>query len=204
MHTHKYPVWLLFLSGLFGLFLAGCTTRLGDSIHIPMGELALYESTPKAKSIAHLEENIREAKKDNMPFLAPHYFREASDILNSAQQSSPNKVSAEQLAKADTLIDRGQAIIVIVKKTFARELELKALLEKSTANEIYPREYEAIIYKLSGLIEKVELDRARNIERDKEELNRGMQELYIKTVQHNSLHESPKINQDPNSKDDER
>jgi hypothetical protein len=141
MHAHKYPAWPFFLGGLLVLLLTGCSTRLGDNIKIPMGELALYESTPKAKSIAHLQENIKVAKKDNMPFLAPHYFREASDILNTAQQSSPDKVSTDQLAKADALLDRGEAIIEIVKKTFAKELELKKRLDNLKANEIYPRQY---------------------------------------------------------------
>ena len=204
MHAHKYPAWPFFLGGLLVLLLTGCSTRLGDNIKIPMGELALYESTPKAKSIAHLQENIKVAKKDNMPFLAPHYFREASDILNTAQQSSPDKVSTDQLAKADALLDRGEAVMKIVIDRLGKELELKRKLDDLKANEIYPRQYKINIDELSNLIEKVELGRAGNIENDKDELNKNMQELHIKTVQYTSLHQSQTIDYGTKNKDDEK
>jgi Na+/citrate or Na+/malate symporter len=91
MQTSKYLAAPFFIGGLSALLLAGCATSLGDKITIPVGEGAMYEAMPKEKSIAHLEKNILEAKKQGMPFLAPHYFREASDIFNRAV-SSPDKV----------------------------------------------------------------------------------------------------------------
>jgi hypothetical protein len=195
MQTKKYLAAPFSIGGLSALLLAGCATSLGDNINIPVGELAMYEATPKEKSIAHLEKNILEAKKQDMPFLAPHYFREASDIFNRAVSSS-DKVPTAQLAKADVLIDKGQAVSEIVKKTFARELELKVRLDALAANEIYPWEYKRIIYQLSQLMEKVEMERIGNIDQDKEALNKNMQGLYSRVLQYTSLHESH-INSDP-------
>lgn len=203
MRVYKHAVRALFISGLSGLLLAGCSTRVGDKITIPMGELAMYDAIPKAKSISQLENHIKDAKSDNMPFLAPHYFREASDILERAQQSS-SKVSTGELAKADAILDKGEAISATVKMTFSKELELKALLDKHAANEIYPWKYKIIVYELSKLIEAVELDRGGNIEGDKEELNKSMQVLYTQTVQYTSSHESHIINQGTPNKDDEK
>ena len=203
MRTQKYPAWPFFISGLFGLLLAGCATQLGDNITIPVGELAMYEATPKEKSIGHMERNLLQAKKENMPFLAPHYFREASDIFNLAK-SAPDKVSTDQLAKADALIDKGQEISATVKQNFVQALELKVLLDTNAANEIYPWEYKSVISSLSRLIEKVEMNMPGNIENDKEELNKNMQALYNKTIQYTSSHESRILNRDPNNQRNEK
>lgn len=190
MHVHKYAAWPYFLGGFFGFLLAGCATKVGDNLRVPEGELALHESIPKAESIAKLELHVSAARNENMPFLAPHHFREAEDILEKAQRSSPRDVSNYDLAKADVLIDKGEAVIDNVKDRLGKELELKRKLDNLKANEIYPRQYKENINALSNLIERVELGRAGNIEKDKERLNKSMQELYDKTVEYNSLHGS--------------
>jgi hypothetical protein len=195
MRARKYLVGQLFLSVCFVFLFAGCSTKVGDSITIPMGELAMHDAIPKAKSIAKLEIHIQDAKNDNMPFLVPHYFQEASDILKEAQ-SSPDNVSSDDLAKADAILAKAEVVSALVKKTFTKELELKTLLDKYTANKIYPWEYEINIYELSKLIERVELDRGGNIEKSKAELNKSMQALYNKIIQNTSLGELNTINKD--------
>jgi hypothetical protein len=156
-----------------------------------MGELAMYDSIPKAKSIAKLEQHIEEARNDNMPFLAPHYFREASEILDTAHQSSLNGVSTDELAKADAILDKGEAVSTLVKKSFAKELELKVLLERSAAYKAYPREFRFLINDLSRLIEKVELSDGADIESDKNRLNEHMKDLYNKAMQYETSLENP-------------
>jgi hypothetical protein len=191
MRPHNNPARSLILSCLL---LAGCATKVSDSITVPMGELAMYDAVPKEKSIAKLEKHIEDAKSENMPILAPHYFREASDILEAAHGSSLNRVATDELAKADAILDKGEVVGAIVKKTFAKELELKALLEQSAANEYYPWGYRTVINELSNLIEKVELDSAGNmesIESDKEELNKSMRVLYNKAVEYSALQKIP-------------
>jgi hypothetical protein len=183
MRVHNSLALPFFLSVLL---LAGCATKVGDRITVPMGELAMYDAAPKEKSIAKVEAHIAEAKIGNMPFLAPHYFQEASEIFESEHKSTLNKVSTDELAKADAILDKGETVSALVKKTFAEELELKALLDKSAANEYYPWEYKSVVYELSRLIEKVELNNADNkekMERDKAELNKSMQSLYNKATQ---------------------
>ena len=46
------------------------------------------------------------------------------------------------------------------------------------------------IYEMSRLIEKIELGRAGNIDRDRADLNESLQKLYDKTVEYTSLHGS--------------
>jgi hypothetical protein len=191
MHLHKNFVWLLFISAVFALLLEGCATSLGDNIVVPVGELAMYEATPKEKSLEHMERNMLQARKGNVPFLAPHYFREASDIFNLAK-SAPDKVPTAQLAKADVLLDQGEKISATIKQTFARQLELKAMLDSNGANELYPWEYKSVISRLSRLMEKVELNLPGKSDAENEDLSKNMQALYDKT-----LHSSSLNNQNP-------
>ena len=188
MHVYKHPLWTFFLISLSGLILAGCATKVGDSITVPVGELAMYEAIPKEKSIARLGNHISDAKSDNMPFLAPHYFREASDMLDKIKRLSPDDVSTDDLAKADAILDKGEAVSTVVQNTLSKELKLKIELDELSANEIYPWRYKNLINELSRLIEKVELGSSGNIEREQEELNKAMQELHAKTVQYTSSH----------------
>jgi hypothetical protein len=191
MCSQSHFAWPTFLGGLYGLLLTGCASSLSDDIKIPMGELALHDAAPKAESIAKLERHISEAKSDNMPFLAPHYFREATEMVETLKRTSPGNVSALDLAKADAVLDRGETVSSKVRSRFSRELDLKANLERSKADEIYPWRYKMIIYDFSKLIEKVELNKAGNIDNDKEQLNQSMQELYNKTVLYTSSHGNP-------------
>ena len=72
-------------------------------------------------------------------------------------------MSTDELAKADAILDKGEAVGAAAKNTFAKELELKALLDQSSASETYPQGYKTVVKKLSRLIEKVELNGAGNI-----------------------------------------
>lgn len=180
MHTPLIPLPYWRICAIV-LFVAGCATSLGDNINIPVAELAMYESMPREKSIDHLEKNFLEAQKQGVPFLAPHYFAEASVILNRAK-AAPNGIPTEQLAKADALLDQGESISKSIKQIFWRELELRDMLKAAGTSEIYPGEYKAVMSRLSRLIEGVELNMRHNVESDKNELNRDMQALYDKTL----------------------
>jgi len=204
MHTYQYFSWPAYFVGLFGLLLAGCTPSVGNDIRVPVGELALHESMPKKDAIAKLERHLKEAENYNMPFLAPHYYREALDLLKDMHSSSPKDVSVYDLAKGDAIIDRGDAVVDKVRSQLGNELELKELLEKQNADEIYHWQYKAAINHLSKLIEKVELDRAGNIERDIKALNENMQELYDKVVQYNLEHDSNSVDKATTEMADEK
>jgi hypothetical protein len=173
---------------LFGLSLAGCATKVGDKFRVPVGELALHDSIPKSESLAKLELHLNVARNEDMPFLAPHHFREASDILEDVKRSSPKDQMSYEFAKADVLLDKGEAVIDAVKDRLGSELDLKRKLDNLKANEIYPWQYKANINALSKLIEKIELGKAGNIERDKQGLKENMQQLYDKAVEYTATH----------------
>lgn len=198
MHPTKLPSSNFILANLLALLLTGCAADIGKSIKVSDAQLAQYESIPKMKAIASLEERIGKARSANMPFLAPHYFREANELFTTVQttpETAPKNVWIADISKAHTLLDKGESISLQVRERFPRELELKGLLDQFNASASYPNEYTEIIEKFSSLIEKVELRKSDNIDKDKNELIKNMQVLDTKAVQYSALHESYLVNQ---------
>lgn len=138
-----------------------------------------------------------------MPFLAPHYYAEAQElftVLQAAPESTPKNVWVADIAKAHTLLDKGESISAQVRERFPRELELKGLLDQFNARGSYPDDYKEVIGDLSKLIEKVELGKPDNLDRAKAQLIKDMEVLDIKAVQYASLHESDMVNQNTQKK----
>ncbi len=207
MHAQKHHAWVFIFGGLLSLLLAGCAANVGKTIKVSDEQLAKYGTLSAADAIAALEKRINEAKNANMPFLAPDYFRGASEILSDAQKSLDKKPKDElisHIAKADAILDKGQTIMAIVQSRLVNELALKNQLDKDNVAKIYPKEYEKSVSELSSLIKKVELEKADNIDKDKIELIKMMQALDVKTIQYTALHESEVINEDTKSKDGEK
>lgn len=207
MHAQKHHAWVFIFGGLLSLLLAGCAANVGKTIKVSDEQLAKYGTLSAADAIAALEKRINEAKNANMPFLAPDYFRGASEILSDAQKSSDKKPKDElisHIAKADAILDKGQTIMAIVQSRLVNELALKNQLDKDNVAKVYPKEYEKSVSELSSLIKKVELEKADNLDKDKIELIKIMQALDVKTIQYTALHESEVINEDTKSKDGEK
>src|SRR5450759_290125 len=207
MHAQKHHAWVFIFGGLLSLLLAGCAANVGKTIKVSDEQLAKYGTLSAADAIATLEKRINEAKNANMPFLAPDYFRGASEILSDAQKSSDKKPKDElisHIAKADAILDKGQTIMAIVQSRLVNELALKNQLDKDNVAKVYPKEYEKSVSELSSLIEKVELEKADNLDKDKIELIKRMQALDVKAIQYTALHESEVINEDTKSKDGEK
>ena len=184
---------------LFAIFLAGCVAPVSTNIKPSPATVAKYNDLSDLNVVATLEKNVNDAKSANMPFLAPSYFREASQILSESQRALGNKsrdVLVNNAAKGDAILEKGRAVMAIVQYRFARELDYKAQLEEYSAPRLLPREYEKVIGGLSGLIEKVEREQPENIDNEKEALLRSMLDLVIKTVQEGALRESQLINDD--------
>ena len=197
MRKTKHATSAFILLSLIALLLTGCSTTVGKSIKVSESQLAQYEAMPKPQAIELLGSNISKARSANMPFLAPHYFNEANELF-TALQTSPDKTAKNiwvaDIAKAHTLLDKGETISAQVRERFPRELELKGLLDQFNTSTSYPDEYKEVIGKFSGLIEKVELGKADNLDKDKNELIKAMQVLDIKAVQYSALHESDLTN----------
>jgi hypothetical protein len=207
MHAQKHHAWVFIFGGLLSLLLAGCAANVGKTIKVSDEQLAKYGTLSAADAIAALEKRINEAKNANMPFLAPDYFRGASEILSDAQKSSDKKPKDElisHIAKADAILDKGQTMMAIVQSRLVNELALKNQLDKDNVAKVYPKEYEKSVSELSSLIKKVELEKADNLDKDKIELIKMMQALDVKTIQYTALHESEVINEDTKSKDGEK
>ena len=207
MHAQKHHAWVFIFGGLLSLLLAGCAANVGKTIKVSDEQLAKYGTLSAADAIAALEKRINEAKNANMPFLAPDYFRGASEILSDAQKSLDKKPKDElisHIAKADAILDKGQTIMAIVQSRLVNELALKNQLDKDNVAKVYPKEYEKSVSELSSLIKKVELEKADNLDKDKIELIKMMQALDVKTIQYTALHESEVINEDTKSKDGEK
>lgn len=188
---------------LFALSLAGCVMPVSNHVKVSATQIAKYHDLPALDVVATLEKNVNEARSADMPFLAPTYFREASDILSKCQSALGNKSRDELVnyaANGDALLEKGRSVMAIVKYRFAKELELKTQLDALNTSRLLPREYEKLIGDLSALIAKVEHEQPDNIDKNIEALLKAMQALEIQSVQEGALHESEAINADSKKK----
>ena len=177
--------------------LAGCVSPVGTNIQPTAASVAKYNDLTDINVVATLEKKVKEAKAADMPFLAPHYFREASQVLSECQSqlgNQPKDVLANKAAKGDAILDKGRAVMDIVKYRFAQELELRARLDALDTAKRLPKEYEKTIGDLSRLIESVEREQPDSIDKDKEALLKEMQELEVRAVQEGALHEAEVTN----------
>lgn len=207
MRKCEHQIWIMVLGGLCTLLLAGCASHIGKNIKISEEQRAKYDALPVTGAITALEKRVLQAKQINMPFFAPNYFIEAAEILSEVQKApekKPKNALISAIAKGDAMLDKGEAMMLVVQNQFAREIELKALLDEFNAAAIYPAEYEKVILELSSLIEKVELEKADKIDQDQAALIKAMQALDIKTVQYTALHASDVINAEAKNKNGEK
>jgi hypothetical protein len=188
---------------LFAALIAGCATPVSTNIQPTAAHVAKYNELAALDVVSTLEKNVNDAKSAGMPFLAPNYYREAAQVLSDCQSALGNKsreVLVNNAAKGEAILEKGRAVMDIVKYRFAKELEYKAQLDEHNASKLLPKEYEAVIGELSGLIEKVEREQPDNIDAKKEALQKSMLDLVIKAVQEGALRESETINLDSKKK----
>jgi hypothetical protein len=184
-------------SVLFVVILAGCVVPPSTNVKVSEANIAKYDGLAELAVVATLEKNVEDGRKIGMPFLAPNYFREAQQILRESQGAlgnKPKEVLVSNAAKGDAILEKGRAVMDIVRYRFSRELEYKKQLDELDAAKLLPKEYDKVIGELSGLIQKVEREQAANIEEQKEALQKSMQGLVVKAVQENALRESETIN----------
>jgi hypothetical protein len=208
MRTQPAPraFYLPFL--LLCLVLAGCAGGVGSTVKVSEESLAKYDSLTVEETVSAFEQRVKQAATDGMPMLAPHYYGEAEKQLADTKAllaKKPRKAEViSQVAKGDALLDKGQNIMAQVQKSFARELELKGLLDKFNAATVYPKDYENVMEDLADLIEKVEMGKADKIDKDKAALTKDMEALDVKTVQYAALHDADAINKDTKDKGGEK
>lgn len=182
---------------MFALLLAACATPVGTTIQPSAAHLAKYNDLSALDVVTALEKNVNEAKAAGMPFLAPHYFREVSQILSDSQNGLSHKPKDElvqQAAKGDAILEKGRAVMTIVQYRFANELELKAHLDKLDTAKLLPKEYGNVMGDFADLIARVEREQPDNIDKNKEALLKALQDLEVKAVQESALHASEAIN----------
>jgi hypothetical protein len=188
---------------MLALLLAGCATSVSTSIKPSEANISKYSELSALDMVTALEKNVNDAKNAGMPFLAPHYFREASQVLSEGQSGLNNKSKtqlAQLAAKGDAILDKGRSIMSIVQYRFSEELELKAQLDKLNTAKLLPKEYEKVIADFSYLIEKVEREQPDSTGWSKEALIKAMQDLEVKAVQEGALRESEVINTENKAK----
>jgi hypothetical protein len=177
--------------------LAGCAAPVSTNIQPSAAHVAKYNDLSDINVVAALEKNVKEARAADMSFLAPHYFKEAAQVLSESQSqlgNKPREVLVKNAARGDAILEKGRAVMAIVKYRFAQELEVKARLDALDTAKVLPKDYEKIIGDLSHMIEGVEREQPGNIDKDKEALLKAMQELEVRAVQEGALHEAEAIN----------
>ena len=194
----------LALSGLtFALLLAGCATPVSTAIQPTQASIAKYSTLSALDVVTALEKNVNDAKASGMNFTAPHYYREAAQVLSDCQSglnSKPKDQLAQMAAKGDAILEKGRSVMSIVQYRFAQELELKSKIDALDTAKLLPRDYEKTMGEFSGLIEKVERERPENIDKSKEALLKSLEALEIKSIQEGALHASEVINNESKAK----
>lgn len=188
---------------MFALLLAACATPVSTTIQPSAAHLAKYNDLSALDVVTALEKNVNEAKAAGMPFLAPHYFREASQILSDSQNGLSHRTKDElvqQAAKGDAILEKGRAVMTIVQYRFANELELKAQLDKLNTAKLLPKEYGNVMGDFADLIARIEREQPDNIDKNKEVLLKALQDLEVKAVQESALHASEAINAESKTK----
>ncbi len=192
---------------LVAALLAGCATPVSTNIKASAAHVAKYSEKSELDVVATLEKGVNEARAADMPFLAPHYFREAAQVLSECQSQLGNKpkdVLVTNAARGEAILEKGRAVMAIVQYRFAKELELKAQADAHNAAKLLPKDYARTMADFSGLIERVEREQAGSIDRDKDALQKSLLDLLIKAVQEGALHESEVINADSKKKNAEK
>lgn len=195
------------LFALLGLLLAGCGASVSSTVKVSEAQIAKYDTFSADDALAALEKRVNDAQRVNMPFFAPSYFREAATILSDINKSSkkaPKDKLIGDIARADAILDKGQSVMAIVQDRLSEELKLNGLLNKHDAARIFPKEYEKSVGALSDLVEKIELETAANIDKDRIKLSNSMHALLVDTVKFRALHEIEVINKDTKRKNGEK
>ncbi|MDD4978075.1 MAG: hypothetical protein PHI29_05555 [Gallionella sp.] len=194
----------LALSGLtLALLLAGCATPVSTTIQPTQANIAKYSTLSALDVVTALEKNVNDAKASGMNFTAPHYYREAAQVLSDCQSglnSKPKDQLAQMAAKGDAILEKGRNVMSIVQYRFAQELELKSKIDALDTAKLLPKDYEKTMGEFSGLIEKVERERPENIDKSKEALLKSLEALEIKSIQEGALHASEVINNENKAK----
>lgn len=187
--------------------LAGCATPVSTNIQPTAATVAKYNDLTDINVVAALEKNVKEARAADMPFLAPNYFKEAAQVLSECQSQLGNKprdVLVKNAARGDAILEKGRAVMAIVKYRFAQELEVRARLDALDTVKLLPKDYEKVMGEFSRLIEGVEREQPGNIDQRKEALLKAMLDLEVHAVQEGTLHEAEAINAASKKKDAER
>lgn len=194
----------LALSGLtLALLLAGCATPVSTAIKPTEANIAKYSTLSALDVVTALEKNVNDAKAAGMNFTAPHYYREAAQVLSDCQSklnSAPKDQLAQLAAKGDAILEKGRNVMSIVQYRFAQELELKGKIDALDTAKLLPKDYEKTMGEFSSLIEKVERERPENIDKSKEALLKSLEALEIKSIQEGALHASEVINNESKAK----
>ncbi len=181
----------------FAALLAGCATPVSSNVQPSAANVDKYNDLTDINVVASLEKNVKDAQAAGMPFLAPHYYKEAAQVLSECQSqlgNKPREVLVKNAARGDAILEKGRAVMDIVKYRFAQELEVKARLDALDTPKLLPKDYEKVIGDLSRMIEGVEREQPDNIGKEKENLLKAMLDLEVHAVQEKTLHEVDAIN----------
>ncbi|MGC2165175.1 MAG: hypothetical protein WA632_04090 [Gallionella sp.] len=192
------------LCGLIGLLLAGCSTNVGNTVKVSDQQIAKFGTLSSEAAVAELDRHVKEARKENMQFLAPNYYNGATEILADATRAlieMPQSQVISDIAKADAILDKGQIRMGVVRSRLANELAMKTQMDKDNVAKIYPEDYQNAVGDLSKLIEKVELEKSGSLDKDKLALSKRMEALDVLAIQYTALHQSEVMNESTRNMD---
>lgn len=192
-------IFVLLLASL----LAACASSVGSKIQPAKQNLAKFDKLEDTNVVTALEKNLDAAKSADMPFLAPHYYQDASQLLNESRKlagANQHTQLVATAAKADAILEHGRAIMDVVEERLAPELDLINQLDLRDTAKLLPKDYETALAGVSGLIDKLEHDQAADIEKDRGAVQNNLRDLLASVIPLSALRPAETINADSKKK----
>jgi|GEM_PF-2313270 len=180
--------WLLVV-----LACTGCAVSV-EKFAPEEGDIARFDRMTTIEAIKEVNSQLNKAQQTKLEFYAPEHFDLAAKALAEARAflaaNSPREAIVQKIAVAEAILKSGDSVAHSIKTVLAAELEVKDHLESLNAPQIFGREYESLVDRLTQIIRKVETGQSGAAKSSREALFPDMQALEARTVVYNALHEA--------------
>jgi len=178
------------------VWLSGCATS-GPKSQVTAEEVAKFASLSPEEAIKAGDASLVQARQDELPFYAPRHFRDAEKAMVDARGLMAKKGDVRQIpqlaALSDKSVNEGRGVKASVLVTLKDELRLKKALEQVQAPQIFSRDNEKVVERLSALIAAIEDGKGDKIAKDQQKLNADMVALEVRTIKYSALNPAERV-----------
>jgi len=178
------------------VWLSGCASP-GPKSQVTAEEVAKFASLSPEEAIKAGDASLAQARQDELPFYAPRHFRDAEKAMADARGLMAKKGDVRQIpqlaALSDKSVSEGRGVKAAVMVALKDELRLKKALEQVQAPQIFARDTEKIVERLSTLVAAIEDGKGEKIAKDQQKLNADMAALEVRTIKYSALNPAERV-----------